>query len=229
MADDGAKLTIPYTYAVYFREDERVEWSKRWDMYFNNQDESTGIHWLAIINSLVICSLLTAVVAMILARTVIPEGARRNKDGIEDGKLKLRAKRSLRTASNHLEKKPLSGLLEQKDRLLRDDDDASSSDEEYIEDITGWKLLHGDVFRAPKYAFFLAPLVGSGCPTCIYPQYRFYSSPRIGLLNPSFRGGFSLRRHRPLRLQLVSDLRLLFLALSTKPFGGTNLAAPTPS
>lgn len=216
MADDGQTLTIPYTYAVYFREDERVEWSKRWDMYFNNQDESTGIHWLAIINSLVICSLLTAVVAMILARTVIQEGARRNKDGIEDGKLKLRAKKS-RNGPRSPGEKATFGLLEQ--ALPIKDDDGSSSDEEYLEDITGWKLLHGDVFRPPKYAFFLAPLIGSGCQL-VFMSVSLLLLSTLGLLNPSFRGGFvSVGTGLFVFAGLFSGY---FSSRCYKTFGGTN-------
>ena len=30
--DDNATLSIPYTYSVYFREDETIEWSHRWDL-----------------------------------------------------------------------------------------------------------------------------------------------------------------------------------------------------
>lgn len=30
------------------------------------------------------------------------------------------------------------------------------------DDTTGWKLVHGDVFRTPKYSSVLCPLLGSG-------------------------------------------------------------------
>jgi hypothetical protein len=30
------------------------------------------------------------------------------------------------------------------------------------EDTTGWKLVHGDVFRPPKHGAILAPILGSG-------------------------------------------------------------------
>jgi len=68
--DDGAMLEIPYSYSVYWREDDKIEWSHRWDLYFVNQEEGSRIHWLAIINSLIISGLLSAIVAMILARTI---------------------------------------------------------------------------------------------------------------------------------------------------------------
>ncbi len=183
--DDGSTLTIPYSYAVYFREDDKVEWSKRWDLYFNNQDESTSIHWLAIINSLVISALLTAVVVMILAKTVIGDG--RGKGGsIEDGKIKIRAKKPKNGSKSPREKAP-AGLLEQKEDPELESD--TSSDEEFVEDITGWKLLHGDVFRAPKFAGFLAPLIGSGTQL-VFMAIGLLILSTLGVLNPSFRGGF---------------------------------------
>ncbi|KAK5024027.1 hypothetical protein LTR16_012342, partial [Cryomyces antarcticus] len=69
-ADNGPTLTIPYTYSVYFREEERLEWQNRWDLYFVNEEDSSKIHWLAIVNSLIICGVLTAVVAVIGTRTI---------------------------------------------------------------------------------------------------------------------------------------------------------------
>ncbi|MCJ1273070.1 hypothetical protein MMC21_000859 [Puttea exsequens] len=183
--DDGASVHIPYTYSVYFREDERVEWSKRWDLYFNNQEESSSIHWLAIINSLVISSLLTAVVVMIIAKTVVGDSRRSSKDGLEDGKIKAKAKRS--KAGNHSPREKSNGLLDQ--NIATDLEHDTSSDEEFIEDITGWKLLHGDVFRPPPYATYLAPLIGSGSQLAFMVTGLLVLST-LGVLNPSFRGGF---------------------------------------
>ena len=185
--DDGSTVTIPYTYAVYFREDERVEWSRRWDLYFNNQEESTSIHWLAIINSLVISGLLTAVVVMILAKTAVGDGRRSAKDGgMEEGKIKLKGKKA-KSGNRSPREKLSNGLLDQDGEA---DIDGVSSDEEFIEDITGWKLLHGDVFRAPPYAAFLAPLIGSGTQL-VFMTTGLLILSTIGILNPSFRGGFA--------------------------------------
>ncbi|KAI4216490.1 MAG: hypothetical protein LQ351_000979, partial [Letrouitia transgressa] len=183
--DDGATLTIPYSYSVYFREDESIDWARRWDMYFNNQEDSNIIHWLAILNSIVICSLLTVIVGMVISRTYRQV---HGKDGTGDeGKLLIKRKKpKTGTKSPKLREKAPSGLLEQKDEV---DEDASSSDEEFVEDNSGWKLLHGDIFRSPKYAAFLAPLIGSGT------QFVFMATGLLmlscfGVLNPSFRGGF---------------------------------------
>ena len=181
--DDGSTLTIPYSYSVYFREDERVEWSKRWDMYFNNQEEGTSIHWLAIANSLIICGLLSAVVVMIVHRTIFVDGKGYLKE--EEGKTRpTRKSRAGLKSPRPMEK---GGLLEQAGDA--DNDMDMSSDEESIEDVTGWKLLHGDVFRPPPYAGFLAPLIGSGMQL-VFMATSLLLLSCVGILNPSFRGGF---------------------------------------
>lgn len=186
--DDGSTLSIPYTYSVFFREEEHIEWSKRWELYFNNQEEGSTIHWLAIVNSLVISGLLSAVVLVILSRTVFGDGKGIMKDrGSEEGKIHLKSKKPKSAPKSPLtgEKGPM-GLLEQEgDAPI----DPNSSDDEFAEEITGWKLLHGDVFRPPRHAGFLAPLIGSGM------QLGFMTTGllvlgSLGILNPSFRGGF---------------------------------------
>ena len=181
--DDGSTLTIPYSYSVYFREDERVEWSKRWDMYFNNQEEGTSIHWLAIANSLIICGLLSAVVVMIVHRTIFVDGKGHLKE--EEGK--IRPKRKFRAGLKSPRPMEKGSLLEQAGDA--DNDMDMSSDEESIEDVTGWKLLHGDVFRPPPYAGFLAPLIGSGMQL-VFMATSLLLLSCVGILNPSFRGGF---------------------------------------
>lgn len=182
--DDGATLTIPYTYSVYFREEEKLEWQNRWDMYFVAQDESSKIHWLAIINSLVILGLLTAVVAVIVARTIRGDIKGYKDGGVEEGKAKVKRVRGTRSPRKSAEK---GGLL---DHLGDADADADiSSDEESLEDITGWKLVHGDIFRPPPYGGLLAPLVGSGMQL-VFMAAGLLTLSCFGVLNPSFRGGY---------------------------------------
>ena len=186
--DDGSTLTIPFSYTVYFREDTRVDWANRWDMYFKNQEESSRIHWLAILNSLGISGLLTTVVVMIWNRTVHGD-IKSSKDGIaEEGKIRIRHK-TLKGGSRspRLGEKGRSSLLEQNG--VADSEDNSSSDEEVIEDITGWKLLHGDVFRTPAYAGLFAPVIGSGTQL-VFMATGLLILSSLGVLNPSFRGGF---------------------------------------
>ncbi|KAI8584120.1 hypothetical protein K450DRAFT_218242 [Umbelopsis ramanniana AG] len=70
--------------------------------------------------------------------------------------------------------------------------DISMYNEEDIEgaeeDSTGWKLVHGDVFRAPKHANLLAPVIGSGIQ-CLVMMTMSLALSSFGVLNPSYRGG----------------------------------------
>jgi transmembrane 9 superfamily protein 2/4 len=186
--DDGATLDIPYSYSVYWREDEKIEWSHRWDLYFVNQEEGSRIHWLAIINSLIISGLLSAIVAMILARTIRGDIKTYKDATAEEGKAKK--KRLSRPGSGSRTpktgEKSGSGLLDQVDT---ENDADVSSDDEPLEDVTGWKLLHGDVFRSPPYGYLLAPLIGSGMQLLFMAVGLLFLSA-LGILNPSFRGGF---------------------------------------
>ncbi|KAI9858219.1 MAG: hypothetical protein M1824_004389 [Vezdaea acicularis] len=184
---DNSTLNIPYSYSVYFREETKIDWANRWDLYFVNQEDSSKIHWLAILNSLVIAALLTAVVGVILTRTIRGDIKGFGKDGkLEEGKLKLKRKRHSGTKSpRSLEK--VGGLLDQSGDAENDAD--VSSDEDSLEEITGWKLLHADVFRPPPYSGLLAPLVGSGMQL-VFMAGGLLVLSCLGILNPSFRGGF---------------------------------------
>ncbi|KAI9848258.1 MAG: hypothetical protein M1837_000522 [Sclerophora amabilis] len=189
--DDDAKLNIPFTYSVYFREDDTIEWSNRWDLYFVNQEESSKIHWLAILNSFFIATLLTTVVGVILARTIRGDIKGYAKDGgMEEGKIKLKKKKKPSSGSRtpRLGEKTNNRLLDQNSDAENDAD--VSSDEEMLEDITGWKLLHGDVFRPPPSGSLLAPLIGSGMQL-LFMSCGLLVLSCFGILNPSFRGGFA--------------------------------------
>ncbi|MCJ1443346.1 MAG: hypothetical protein MMC23_003844 [Stictis urceolatum] len=182
--DDGAQLEIPFSYSVYFREDERVEWANRWDMYFKNQEDSNRIHWLAIVNALIICGLLTTIVVMIWNRTVNGDS---RAPPIEDGKVRPRRRKNQSGArsprSPRSSEKTPTGLLDVPG------EEEVDSDEESLDDISGWKLLHADVFRTPANAGLLAPLVGFGCQL-VFMVTGLLILSCLGVLNPSFRGGF---------------------------------------
>ncbi|KAF9276526.1 hypothetical protein BGZ68_009965 [Mortierella alpina] len=57
------------------------------------------------------------------------------------------------------------------------------------DDTTGWKLVHGDVFRIPKYSSLLCPLLGSGVQIIAMSATTILFA-LVGVLNPSYRGGF---------------------------------------
>lgn len=177
---DGATMTIPYTYSVYFREERDVEWSNRWDLYFNDQAESTFTHWLAIINSLIISGILGAVCIVIWGRTMQGDVKGRGDGVLEEARLRIGKREKKKSSSG-------SGLLEKISENGPDED--LSSDDEPLEEVTGWKLLHGDVFRPPPYGGLLAPLVGSGIQL-LFMVVGLLALSCAGILNPSWRGGF---------------------------------------
>ncbi|GAB1216661.1 hypothetical protein ATERTT37_005879 [Aspergillus terreus] len=180
--DDGATLKIPYTYSVYFKEENGIDWANRWDLYFSNQAEGSVTHWLAIVNSLTISGVLGVAVYVIWNRTVQGDIKGRGDGALDEAKLKARSAAKLKD----LERKG-DGLLDQGNDVERDAD--LSSEDENLEDVSGWKLLHGDVFRVPEYSGLLAPLVGSGMQLLFMVSGLLFLSC-LGVLNPSFRGGF---------------------------------------
>lgn len=180
--DDGAMLKIPYTYSVYFREETGVDWYNRWDLYFSNQEEGSMTHWLAILNSLTISGVLGVAVYVIWNRTIQGDIKGRGDGAMDDGKIKLGSSSKGKNREGQGE-----GLLEQGSDVERDAE--ASDDEEPLEDVSGWKLLHSDVFRIPEYSGLLAPLVGSGMQLLFVVSGLLLLSC-LGVLNPSFRGGF---------------------------------------
>ncbi|KAI8800966.1 hypothetical protein BJ742DRAFT_878507 [Cladochytrium replicatum] len=73
------------------------------------------------------------------------------------------------------------------------------------EDTTGWKLLHGDVFRAPRGAELLAPLVGSGVQFLLMVVVTI-GCAMMGLLSPVYRGGAENNISQFVTNQLFSGL-----------------------
>jgi transmembrane 9 superfamily protein 2/4 len=72
---DPTKKTdnIRYTYTVFWREDTSVTWANRWSLYFSyvsHNEKESQFHWLSIVNSLVIASLLSILVGVVLIRTL---------------------------------------------------------------------------------------------------------------------------------------------------------------
>ncbi|KAI8871745.1 transmembrane 9 superfamily member 4-like [Ramicandelaber brevisporus] len=56
-----------------------------------------------------------------------------------------------------------------------------------LEETTGWKLLHGDVFRAPRRGGLLAPFLGTGVQV-VGMGLAIISLAVLGLLSPASRG-----------------------------------------
>lgn len=136
-ADD--KFT--FTYSVEWKEEPNILWATRWDVYMRGGDGEGRVHWSSIINSLIIVTLLSSLVAMIVLRALRKDIAKYNE----------------------------------------------ISAEEKIEE-TGWKLVHGEVFRCPPNATVLIMNVASGTQLLGMSVFVLFFAC-LGFLSPSNRGG----------------------------------------
>ena len=114
----GSPIDVTFTYSVQWVNSD-VAYANRLETYATNafMPATLEIHWLSIVNSLVLVMLLTAFLAIILLRVVKNDFT----------------------------------------RYMRADDEEDGGEEE-----TGWKLIHGDVFRPPPFLNVLAAAVGAG-------------------------------------------------------------------
>ncbi|CAB9507976.1 Transmembrane 9 superfamily [Seminavis robusta] len=111
---DGEGMEIMYSYEVEWQQSD-LAWADRWDVYMINVPDD-GIHYYAIMNSLMVVLFLTGAIATILVRTLNRDIAGYNEQTLEDAK-----------------------------------------------EESGWKLLHGDVFRPPTtYPMALSVVTGTG-------------------------------------------------------------------
>ncbi len=153
LVSDPAQNTIVFTYDVQFERTD-IKWASRWDMYLKMSD--ARIHWFSIINSIVIVLFLSGMVAMIMIRTLHRDLLRYN------------SVLTVRWTELNGDKSP--SLLRLLALLLivlfvfvySDGGLQLAEDREAAEEETGWKLVHGDVFRAPQRAGSLCVLVGAG-------------------------------------------------------------------
>merc|ERR1719316_1947230 len=130
---------IWYTYDVVWVY-SHVRWASRWDNYLKM--EGGDIHWLSILNSVMIVLFLSGLVAMILLRTL-------HRDIVKYNELATK---------------------------------------EEIEEETGWKLVHGDVFRKPPWARLLVATVGCGVQSLGMAVVTLFFAA-LGFLSPAHRGG----------------------------------------
>ena len=137
----GGPIDVTITYSVQWVQSD-VAYESRLEVYSANSfmPATLEIHWLSIINSLVLVMLLTAFLAIILMRVIKNDFT----------------------------------------RYMRADDDDEEAEEE-----TGWKLIHGDVFRVPAYLNVFAAFVGAG-------MHVFFTT--LVLLSLAVAGTFSLAR-----------------------------------
>lgn len=153
--EDG-ESTVTYTYSVTWKE-SRTPFATRWDKYLHVYDPK--IHWFSLINAAIIVIFLSAMVFVILVRTLKKDITRYNK-----------------LDAFVLEDIGVNGHATNGDM----DDDGVAED-------SGWKLIHGDVFRPPRHAMALSILVGNGAQLFMMTGFTI-AFALLGFLSPSNRG-----------------------------------------
>ncbi len=142
---------VVWTYDVQW-ESSNVKWASRWDVYFKMTNSK--VHWFSIVNSIAVVLFLSAMVAMIVARTLHRDLLRYNTP-------------------------------EEREEALEE---------------TGWKLVHGDVFRPPALGQVLCVCVGTGSQLIGMAVITLFFAV-LGFLSPANRGG------------LMTSMLLLFVLM----------------
>lgn len=115
------------------------------------------IHWFSLINSAIIVVFLVLTVMSVMVRTLRKDIARYNR-------------------LDNINLDDLSGTS----AALGDDDDG-------IQEDSGWKLVHGDVFRAPSHPLLLSVFLGNGAQLFVMTGFTIVFA-LLGFLSPSNRG-----------------------------------------
>jgi len=139
----GSPLSVIYTYEVKWTLSS-IKWNDRWDVYLflddynSNHGKGSMIHrYFSIINSFMVTLLLSGTVAIIMVRILKKDIASMGTAG-DSSDLMIMNVNASGTISNN---------------------NNTTTREE-----SGWKLLHGDVFRGPTiFKSILCALVGTGC------------------------------------------------------------------
>ena len=152
----GADVT--WTYDVEWTQ-SNIQWASRWDIYLSMGNRfSDEIHWFAIINSLIIAVFLT--VSLLSAASVCPLRltACNNPRLLSAWLIVCCAVLWLQGLVAMILIRALHRDLSRYNRVATDEEKAEDKEE------TGWKLVHGDVFRPPtKAPLMFAAFVGVGC------------------------------------------------------------------
>ena len=139
-------IDVTFTYSVKWHKTD-VPYKNRLDIYHKTHflPEHFEIHWLSIINSVVLVTLLVSFLAIILMRILKNDCTR---------------------------------------YMTGDDDD------ELGEEDSGWKLVHGDVFRFPENSMLFASAIGVGAQLFTV-AFSVIILALIGVFAPTKRGSIS--------------------------------------
>jgi len=135
--------SLHFTFTFLWEETTDISYKGRFDRYLDHAFFKHQIHWFSIFNSFMMVLFLTGLVALILLRTLKADYARY----------------STSTAAHTSKEKSDEGTLEEGG----DYDETAPLTTHVATEDSGWKQVHGDVFRAPAHLPLLAALLGTGC------------------------------------------------------------------
>lgn len=163
--NEEGDTNVVFTYSVTWTPSD-TPFATRWDKYLHVYDPK--IHWLSLINSAVIVIFLSAMVFVILVRTLRRDITRYNKldafvlDDIDKSNGHANGNGHVANGS-------------------------SSPYDDNIQEDSGWKLVHGDVFRSPQQPLMLSVLAGNGAQLFMMTGFTI-AFALLGFLSPSNRG-----------------------------------------
>jgi transmembrane 9 superfamily protein 3 len=131
--------SLHFSFSFVWEETTEILYEGRFDRYLDHAFFKHQIHWFSIFNSFMMVLFLTGLVALILLRTLKADYARYQAQGAPAAAPKEKSEDSLENGGD--ETTPLSHIP--------------------VED-SGWKQVHGDVFRAPTHLPLLSALLGTG-------------------------------------------------------------------
>ena len=133
----------------------------RFDRYLDHAFFKHQIHWFSIFNSFMMVLFLMGLVGLILLRTLRKDYARYAISHSGDRGVGGGARRDVEGGGG-------GGVSDDEDEGVDDEDDerphllgGRGGGTTGVEE-SGWKLVHGDVFRAPKFLPLLAAILGTG-------------------------------------------------------------------
>jgi len=143
ITDTTKSLDVEFTYSVEWFTDKDLKWKDRMSRYHDSRflPNTFEVHWLSIINAIVLVLLLTAFLVIILLRVL---------------------------------KNDFSRYMEIDDQTIDEEE-------------SGWKLIHGDVFRFPQYPAFFCSAVGTGIQLILASLFLF-ALALLGVVSTTKRG-----------------------------------------
>jgi transmembrane 9 superfamily member 3 len=129
--------TLQFTLNVHWEATAEHEFHSRFDRYLDHDFFKHPIHWFSVFNSFMMVLFLMGLVALILLRTLRKDYARYGmvpdmEEGDDDD-------------------------VHEDSKLMKD----ATHPQQHHED-SGWKQVHGDVFRAPLFLPLFAAMIGTG-------------------------------------------------------------------